>query len=344
MDRIASIIVGIVACSLVGASPQTKDRNDAAAAIALAKARAKSPTVAAATKHIPYADAVKLAKQNGKPIVVVVGMECRHLCPSLRPEMLTAHEREFEGSSKPRVVLLIPGKDGSIYRVQEWSTLPKESEIKSAAQSWAGKVGQADIGHDADLLTALMIGMVAVQPADCPNGQCPVQYASSTSPAAGASSMVYESPAMTVNNPAASLHFAARFPRVAAFRGRMRAAVGLPAPRVMGGFYTVQMPAMQAEQPLPVDKPVPVESGPKVVGADAAGDDLTAAMESETGHRFRSKLKEYKLGQRFQILAAARAIQADGGGKWVDVLKTLLDLMITYGPKLLELLKLFGII
>jgi hypothetical protein len=212
------------------------DKSDAEAkakaALALAKARANQPMLAAKSRAISYADAVAVAKKTGKPIFVSVGLDCQGVCSHLRPDFVTCHEKQFENDSRPRALLIVPDKDGSLFRVQTWLTLPAATEVKHAAEAWKKKVS-ADQENDAALFTALLTGTIAVQPADyvadplCPGGICPAPVVTLTSRALG------EGDTLT-----GSGSFFARFPRLARFRAGMRAAFDLPPPRVAGGFYS----------------------------------------------------------------------------------------------------------
>lgn len=85
--------------------------------------------------HESYADAFADARSSGKPLFVTVATDCSALCPKLRGEFVIAHLREFEGSSKPRAALLMPGADG-LYKVREWSPLPSDGDVKKAAEEW----------------------------------------------------------------------------------------------------------------------------------------------------------------------------------------------------------------
>lgn len=153
----------------------------AIAALALAKARANAPTVIAATKPIPYADAKKIAKREGKPIFVSIGLECSGLCSDLRPEFLTCHEKEFEGDKTPRAVLILPGKNRDLFRVTTWPTMPTADQVRQVAVEWKKKIS-ADVDADQPtrsdrsrsdrsdrsdaLASVIALGLVGVQPAE----------------------------------------------------------------------------------------------------------------------------------------------------------------------------------
>jgi hypothetical protein len=350
MKSLFSTLVVLSVAALGYAGDRGQAQYEAEAALAVAKARASAPAARSLKQHIPYADAYKISKATNKPILVIVGMECKHLCPSLRPDIITANEAKFENDSTPRAILCVPAKDGSIVRVKTWKSLPNEEEVKQAAAEGKQKYGMADM-DDATMLASLMMGLVSIQPVwqtgDCPNGQCPNQQPVAVH-------TVHQQPSYTVNDQVyhdssveLSTHFVARHPRLAALRTNFRSALKLPAPRVVGDFVQFANYPEAPKQMPRADGPFTVVPEPlNVVGANAAAaDDLSAAMQTDTGVRFRAKLKDYKLGERFQILHAARSLKAAEPTKpWIEVLKQLLDLMLEYGPKLIEMLKLFGII
>ena len=232
----------LLAPALASADEKSKSKADAEAALAVAKARASAPAIAAKTRLISYADAAKLAKKTGQPIFVNVGLECKSTCASLRPDFLTCHEKEFEGSAKPRAALVLPAKDGALFRVQEWPTMPAAADVKASLETWRKKVSaDSEAAPDAAVIAALALGLIAVQPVEaiadqnCPGGICPVPVSTSFSRTSD-----------VVTTTTAS----GRFPRVAAFRARLRGAFGRVFPRLAGGFYSFA-PAVESA-PAPV--------------------------------------------------------------------------------------------
>lgn len=240
----------------------SKSEAEARASLALAKAKAKMPALAAASRNVSYTDAKKIALKEGKPIFLSVRLDCKGLCQELRPQFITCHEASFEGSDRPRALLLQPDSNGNIWRVKEWGQLPNALQVRTAAaESKKTAVEPAD--PSLDLLMAMFVaGTIAVEPAEftqaAPAGQAPSGFGWTcdgngcrlvpVSPEAfGFAKMppVAAAPQAAASGEA----FAARFPRLARFRGRARGAMGLPPPRIAGGF--VSFPALAAPSQAP---------------------------------------------------------------------------------------------
>lgn len=260
---------------------QTKAQAQAQAAMAMARAKA-SPQIRSMSGHIAYLEAVKLAKADGKPIFVSVGLNCKSTCQELRPNVLTVHQEEFDGNKIPRGVLLIPTRDGSLWKVKEWQTLPEAGAVKAAILDF--KVAHPDLSVDQSLLETLALGMIALETdgtfcptcpngvcngtgpcnfcpngncasgncaANCPNGNCgQTMYYSSPPPGyaympAAGGPVTYYADAQQVET-----GVTARFPRLAGIRQRLRARRNLPPPNVAGRFFTYSYSTPQVQDAI----------------------------------------------------------------------------------------------
>jgi len=307
-----------------------KSDADARAALALARAKANSPAIAAATRAIPYADAIKVATREGKPIFVAVGQaECRGICGELRPDMVTCHEARFAGSDKPRWILAVPSKGtpGGFIHL-EWTTKPAAKDIKAEAAKYKalkGKTGDVRALEDAGALLAMIT--LGVMPADeeaveyvdvvCENGVCRVVPA-------GYQRMP-QTPEQYAAMSAASDDggFVPRFPRVAKLRARARAAVGLSAPQVRGTFVQSTSTAATAAKPLAS------ATGPKLVGGplrDIAGFRGWLRTASPDDVRLIRKYIDTRVGQ---------------GGTVVQAIEELITFFIAHGPELIAVIEAF---
>lgn len=278
------IVAAVIATPLFASD---KSDSDARAALAMAKAKAARPAVAAQTRPIPYADAVKVAKREGKAIFVTVGMDCRSVCAGLRPGVITCHESTFEGVATRRAMLLIPsGSD--LWKVREWQSCPPTVEVKAEVEKHIRpRTEAATAPPDWDqAVTALLVAMTSLEfEADdtpqvqyrqvCENGVCrlvPVGYSAMPTTSSGGASASAASPPVARESAAGGRIFRARFPRVAAFRQRVRGMVGLPAPQVRGQFFDAIEADLQATQgggavAVSVGSPAAAKAGPQVVGA-----------------------------------------------------------------------------
>lgn len=173
---LAMAVVGLLAHTLIADEPKC-DKDEAwaraQAAIAVAKAKAKHPKVVALTKPLPYADAVKVAKAEKKPLIVAVGMDCRGLCTELRPLFVTCHEATFEGSPVPRILLLLHDAAGQLFKLQVWDKLPTPADVKAEAVKGQKRLDPHTAMRQ-ELLEAAIVEMFALEFEPCPN--CPQGY------------------------------------------------------------------------------------------------------------------------------------------------------------------------
>jgi hypothetical protein len=161
----------------------------ARAQAAIAVVKSKQPSVVARTREVPYNDAVKVARTEHKPLLVCVGLRCDDVCRELRPAFVTCHETSFDGSSQPRLILLMHALDGTLYKMFSWDKAPTVPEIKAKAAECAQRVHGAVL--DAAIASAICLesdpatpgyqsGTVCVGP-NCPNrptAQVPEPYRS----------------------------------------------------------------------------------------------------------------------------------------------------------------------
>lgn len=115
-------------------SAQTFDR-DAAAALALASAaRATRPAASGLTEPVSLIEAVAATKSRRVPVLVSVGVDCRSLCSTLRPAIVTTHAEALCGDRSPHMRLLIADRAGDLWQSAErWVALPTEAEVRAAA-------------------------------------------------------------------------------------------------------------------------------------------------------------------------------------------------------------------
>jgi hypothetical protein len=243
---LVTIAALVLAAYMVCAEEPRKDQDEAwaraQAAIAVAKAKAKQPKIVALTKPLPYSDAVKVAKSEKKPLVVTVALNCAGLCRELRPDFVTCHEPTFEGSVTPRMLLLMHGDDGVLYKLHVWATLPPEAEVRAKVKEWAPRLAPHAAVRQ-ELIEAAILEMFALEfdgVPPCPpgfervNGTCQQvanQAAAPTPDYSTASGQGYQwMPSPPVTNLLArgedlSRRFGHRFK---SFRHRVSCALGLP--------------------------------------------------------------------------------------------------------------------
>lgn len=116
-----------------------------------------------------------------KPMLVMVNVDCQKICQHLRPEFVTVHEKSFQGSNKPRVILVVP-VDDKMYRLKVWEgSLPSVDEIRKELKSGLGGL-KSDLGsleyHD----HIFSFSLSQWPSDDCPGGFCPVPDASNHVP------------------------------------------------------------------------------------------------------------------------------------------------------------------
>ncbi len=263
-------VFGLAAPMFASDKPMTQAEADARAAMAFVKARANRPAIAAQTKAINYADALKVAKQSGKPIFVTVACDCGPLCSKLRPEFLTVHE----AGSKVEARLEIPAPVPGGWIKLRWDRLPSEGEVKSTFEKHKPR-SDATTPRDWDsAVAALLVAMTtsvefAADDAPpgfvkvCENGVCRLVPVGFQAMPAGSGPVAASPPAFSEMGAGGSF-FRARFPRVARFRQNFRATFGLPAPVVRGAFFqAIEADLGGVQQAAPTAK----ADGPQVVGA-----------------------------------------------------------------------------
>lgn len=253
--RLFAILIGLVVAASVSADG-VKDQNDADAAAAIAKAKFNRLAVMSKTQAIPYADAMKVSKKDGKPVFATCGFDCKSACEALRPKFITSHETTLEGSKEPRAILAIPdaNRPGGFLKF-EWKRCPSAQEVKDQFEKnvpvkstptsleWPTSERNAEWDVAMSLAVMSLTSLQAEEPElvgwtkVCENGVC--RWVPPTGhqrlPATPAPSVAAPPQAAAQ----ASVQFEPRFPRIAAFRGRVRNAVGLPAPKVVGEFRRV---------------------------------------------------------------------------------------------------------
>lgn len=342
------------------ADDKMKADADALAALAIAKARANLPASIAKSKTIPYREAAKLAAKDGKPIFVVVGdLDCKPTCQSLRPDVLTCHELAFDGSNKPRAILCVPGQRESVYKWKEWDACPKPDTVRDEAKRAREKIGpmtSAELRQD--MIAAVALGMIAIQPVEwaetqvtttttgtwrqvCEGGVCRWEFV-----ADGAKALpVGDGPSIAFAPGSPQAHFAARFPRIAEFRGRLRGRLGMVAPRVAGGFVSYPQifepaPTANAATPAVVGGPILDRLLVRRALHAACTDALESGkLTSEQAATARQVLTDRNVGDLAATLAHVRAkakFVAPVGGPIIDSLKawlaanlaTLLDTLL----------------
>lgn len=249
----AVLVAAFLVCQ---AKSDSSDSDKADAAMALAKAKAARPRVKSQTQFVSYADAKKLSKSDGRPILISIGMDCKHLCDKLRPDIITCHEKEFGGSSAKRVRLEIPAATPSGWIVLEWAArcplldevkeeLIKHSPRTSLSEEWDKAISGAVLALTAlesDDPPVVMNGKRLV----CVNGVCQwVDVDAKQMPVGSGPNTAY--PPAVGSGASGGRFFKARFPRIASFRGRVRSFAGLPPPQVRGQFYQLLEQEVQPE-------------------------------------------------------------------------------------------------
>lgn len=305
---IAAVTAFVVAVPTLAGEQLTKIDADARAAMAFAKARANKFTVQAETKPIPFSEAVKIAKREGKPVFVTVCLDCKAVCAKLRPDIITSHETTLEGSSAPRAILMIPSKTSESGWIKlRWDRLPTDAEVKAEVAKHSPRTSWDEA------VSALIMSMVALE-ADTPapvqwkqvcdaNG-CRLVPAGFNPLPAGNGPVAVAAPPVTGERVTGGV-FRARFPRLAAFRGKVRGVLGLPAPQVRGQFFE----ALEAD--IAPAASAPAAAGPEVVGA-------------RERRLLRAVLARYGVTQA-ELDAVAKKVQATGNDSiWAVLVEILL--------------------
>jgi len=319
-----------------------KSDADAKAALALAKAKAARPGVKAQTQAISYIDAKRIAKREGKPILVAVGFDCNAVAATLRPDVITCHEITLDGSTAKRVRLEIPAAVPSGWIKLEWQRCPPADEVKAEiiknsprtnlTEQWDAAMEQFVVAMTALEGDTPTPGMVWKQV--CENGTCRMVQVPAASPAAyqqmpvGGAGNVASPPAVG-GNQAGGRFFRARFPRLARVRQGFRRLAGLPAPQVRGQFFQVMQADADADADAAPPESMQVE-GAKIVAA-ATGPQVVGGPR---GHR---------VIKAFLLRHGAPAAQIEDfevkygdSPAWVDLLLALLRDGL---PLLLEMLE-----
>jgi hypothetical protein len=225
---LAALVLATTQAVIAADPPMSKSDADAAAAVAMAKARANQSAIAARTKPISYADALKLSKGNGKPIFVSAGAgDCKGICAALRPDFLTCHEITFAGSSQTRWILAVPSKEQASGFVRlEWQVKPSEADVRAEWKKYrhASKSDAREVIDRNEMLAAFALETVGLlgdveefiqAPGTvCENGSC-----QGLMPRLFSRLPIGNATASTVGDDGIVV---ARFPRIAAGRGRLR--------------------------------------------------------------------------------------------------------------------------
>lgn len=304
-------------------------------AIALQLQLNKRVEAKAATRPIPYADAVKLAAKTGKPIFVAVASDCKSICGELRPDFLTCHEKEFAGSAKPRYILAIPSKTepkGFIHL--EWNREPKVSDIKAEAAKY--KVSRAAELNDAgDLLAMIALGTIAIDATDSiewvesPRVICDANGCRVVDGVTYTRLPVGDGPALTSAPVADAAAFVPRFPRVARLRGKVRQSLGMRPPQVAGAFVPVQSVATVTVTTTTTSSEPNVVGGPilnrllvRPLLRDACRDALASGKLTPDQAKMASRiLGEREIAELATTLTHERAKSKLVGGPVIDSLK-----------------------
>ncbi|GIW83226.1 MAG: hypothetical protein KatS3mg105_5033 [Gemmatales bacterium] len=155
MKLFASVLSLVCASSVFAGDSQSS----AEASFAFAKAK-----LSLSNRHLSYSEGIERSKRTGKPLLIVVNLDCDSLCRQVRDSVLIVREKSLFGSSQSRVILAIPvGND--LMRVAEWGGLPKQEEVLRELNKHSPR-GMIDLF---DMTAALAINQFF----DCPDGRCP---------------------------------------------------------------------------------------------------------------------------------------------------------------------------
>lgn len=306
----------LLAAALIAAPSSAHDTSDAdaKAALAIAKAKARQPSVKAQTRAIPYADAQRLAKKEGRPILVAIGFDCQATAKALRPNVITCREETLDGSAARRVRLEIPAATPSGWIKLEWTRCPSPDEVKAEIVKHSPHTSLNEQRDDA--INRLVLAMTALD-ADagatpgfrqvCENGACRlVPIDQQRMPTAGGP--VFAFPPAASGSAAGRRFFKPRFPRIAAVRDRLRERRGLPPPRARGQAYTA------TDQGVPPTDHFP--SVPELIPASASAN--PQVVGGPRGHRL-IKLYLARQGVPAADLEKFEAKYGDGSA-WADLL------------------------
>jgi hypothetical protein len=261
---LAALAAGIFLLPASADDAATKAKASVSVQFELAKIKA-SPSIRSFSEHLTYEQAVGESRASHRPVFVSVGLQCKSVCGELRPELITCHEDELGGDKTPRAILMCPTSEGTLWRVQQWSTLPSPAAIRSAIETWLKAQDEARRAHPElsvsdELLESLVLGMTALDagdwvPGPCPGGFCPncptgrcqnTQSISAEANGQQASDVVSYS--YSANPEYVEAAVTARFPRLAAIRNRFHGRRGF-APRLSGRFFTYTEAAPTVIQP-----------------------------------------------------------------------------------------------
>lgn len=166
MKSFATAFVLLILISPVTAAP----KDDAAAALALAKSKAQRTQPTAKREATPapaakcFTDLVAAqaeAKRTGKPLVVWVAMvcsDCPEVCEKLR-DCVSCHQDSFNGSATPR--LCVPSEGGN------WCFPKSQLGTVYDASSVRAVLGKPIPSEQRKPVSFRLSGQ------DCPDGNCP---------------------------------------------------------------------------------------------------------------------------------------------------------------------------
>lgn len=184
--------------------------SSAEASLAFAKAKM--------SRHLKYVDGIQQSKKTGKPVLIVINLDCGSLCSQIRDSVLVVKEKELFGSSQPRVILAMPiGND--IMRIAEWSSIPKKEQVINELNKHSPR-GMLDLF---DLTTSLAISQFPFSDPSCPDGRCPVPELKRMPTADGPVYAYPESAPIMIDAPRRPV----LFPRLFAIRQKLRLGFGL---------------------------------------------------------------------------------------------------------------------
>ena len=136
--RALIVLLAGLAGSAHAQEQETRTRLHLELELAKAKAPAK-PIAAEAPAHVDYGTAYRDCRASGKPLFASVAADCTGLCPTLRPEFLTAHLTEIVGDKRPHYVLMAP-RGGQVLKVKEWAEKPTDNAVRAAYREFARPV------------------------------------------------------------------------------------------------------------------------------------------------------------------------------------------------------------
>lgn len=206
MKLFASVLSLVCASSVFAGDSQSS----AEASFAFAKAK-----LSLSNRHLSYSEGIERSKRTGKPLLIVVNLDCDSLCRQVRDSVLIVREKSLFGSSQSRVILAIPvGND--LMRVAEWGGLPKQEEVLRELNKHSPR-GMIDLF---DMTAALAINQFF----DCPDGRCPAPQIQEPSrmPIGDGPVFAYPPP-VVLDAPRRPV----LFPRLFALRQRIRLGLGL---------------------------------------------------------------------------------------------------------------------